>query len=34
MDVAEAARRVSMLELKGEIVRIEGNRFQARSIHG
>lgn len=34
LGIVEAARRVSMLELKGEVVRIEGNRFLARSIHG
>ena len=34
LEVVEVARRVSILELKGEVVRIEGNRFTARSIHG
>jgi len=29
-DIAEATRRVSMLELKGEIVRVEGSRFTSR----
>ena len=34
LEVVEVARRVSILELKGEVVRTEGNRFTARSIHG
>ena len=34
IDVAEVAKRLSMMELKGEVVRIEGNRFLARSLHG
>lgn len=34
IDIAGAAKRLSMLELKGEIVRIEGNRFMARSTDG
>jgi len=33
LDVVEAAKRVSMLELAGKIVRIEGNRFTARSTN-
>ena len=34
IDVIEAGRRVSMLELTGAIERIEGNRFTVRSING
>ncbi len=34
IDVIEAGRRVSMLELTGAIERIEGNRYTVRSING
>ena len=34
LDVAEVARRMSVMELTGEVVRTEGNRFMVRSIHG
>lgn len=34
LDVAEVARRMSVMELAGEVVRTEGNRFMVRSIHG
>lgn len=34
VDIPEAARRVSMLELKGAIQKIEGNRFISRSSNG
>lgn len=33
LDIVEAAKKVSMLELAGQIVRIEGNRFMARSTN-
>jgi len=34
VDIPEATRRVSMLELEGAIRRIEGNRFVVRSYNG
>lgn len=34
LDIVEASRRVSMLELTGAIERIEGNRFIVRSMNG
>lgn len=33
LDIVEASKRVSMLELTGQIVRMEGNRFMARSMN-
>lgn len=33
LDIIETTKRVSILELTGKIVRIEGNRFMARSIN-
>ena len=34
IDIMEASRRVSMLELTGAIERIEGNRYTSRSMNG
>ncbi len=34
LDVIETTRRVSMLEMTGMVIRIEGNRFLARSTNG
>ena len=34
MTVAEVTQRISMLELSGAIIRVEGNRFMARSSNG
>jgi DNA processing protein len=34
IDIMEASRRVSMLELSGAIERIEGNRYTLRSMNG
>jgi DNA processing protein len=33
-DIPETSRRVSMLELDGKLVRIQGNRFMVRSTNG
>jgi hypothetical protein len=34
MTVSEVTQRISMLELSGEIIKVEGNRFIARSSNG
>ena len=34
MTVSEVTQRISMLELSGAIIRVEGNRFMARSSNG
>ncbi len=34
LDVVETTKRISMLELTGQIIRVEGNRFQARRTDG
>jgi DNA processing protein len=34
IDIMEASRRVSMLELTGDVERIEGNRYTLRSMNG
>ena len=34
IDVTEACRRVSTLELSGSLKRTAGNRYTTRSIHG
>jgi DNA processing protein len=34
MSISDASRRISMLEINGDLMRIEGNRFKARSANG
>jgi DNA processing protein len=34
MSVSEVTQRISMLELSGKIIKVEGNRFIARSVNG